>query len=103
MSLTPEETIATREELLANFKIADVSIEQIALDLNTSSSHVQRVLDLDPDLIEEPWILRNYLNSIIEKNGDKPLPYSRLKGSPLKHWFLDQRFIRENKLVKERD
>ncbi|GAY72202.1 DUF2316 family protein [Lentilactobacillus kosonis] len=101
MSLTPDEEVETRNELAANFRLANVSLNRIAKDLDTTPEHVQQVLDLDPDRIEEPWVLSRYLDDVIEQNGDKPLAYSKLKGSPAEYWFLDQGFIKQNKLVKE--
>ncbi len=90
MSLTQAEQIATRQELRANFDLAGVTLAQAAQDLQTTPAHVAAVLELNVATIEEPWILRNYLNQQMIAAGQTPLPYSRLNGSPRRHWFLNQ-------------
>lgn len=58
MSLTPQQEDATRNELKQNFELANVTLDQVAADLSATSEHVQNVMQLDADRIEEPWILK---------------------------------------------
>ncbi|MGD7018616.1 MULTISPECIES: DUF2316 family protein [Levilactobacillus] len=44
-------------------------------------------------------MLRNYLNAAIQAQKQHPIPYSRLNGSPLRHWFLNQGRIRRGSLA----
>lgn len=99
MSLTRQQEIATRDELKRNFELANIPLNQIASDLDSTPEHVQDVLELDADRIEEPWILKAYLDEKIITNGGQPLPYSALVGDPKRYWFLNNRFIRKGKLV----
>ncbi|WP_283678327.1 DUF2316 family protein [Lentilactobacillus sp. Marseille-Q4993] len=103
MTLTPEEQSNTRIELQRNFDLADITLADAARDLNTTPEHVDDVLKLHSRRIEEPWVLKNYLNRIIKDNGDTPYPYSKLAGSPMLHMFLDQKYIRRGKLDEEPD
>ncbi len=100
MSLTIKETQATKKELKANWELSKVTFERAAKDLHSSPEHVKEVLNLNPSRIEEPWVLRNYLNQLIIAKGNQPHAYSRLNGSPKVHWFLDNRFIEKGKLAK---
>ncbi|MCH4170198.1 MAG: DUF2316 family protein [Lactobacillus sp.] len=99
MSLTPEESQRTKAELNANYQLANLSLAQIAQDLQTTPAHVQEVLNLNVRRIEEPWILKHYLDTQIKAAGNQPLPYSRLVGSPAKYWFLNNRFIKKGLLA----
>ncbi len=70
MSLTIIERRNTKKELAANFNLAGVTLEQAAQDLATTPEHVEAVLQLQVDQIEEPWILRNYLNKQLAAQGE---------------------------------
>lgn len=98
MSLTISEEQATRKELQANFKLSGLTVDQVAADLQTTPDYVDAVLELRVSRIEDPWILRNYLNAAIQAQQQQPIPYSRLNGSPLRHWFLNQGRIRRGSL-----
>ncbi|EHO50478.1 DUF2316 family protein [Lentilactobacillus kisonensis] len=100
MSLTPQQEDATRNELKQNFELANVTLDQVAADLSATSEHVQNVMQLDADRIEEPWILKAYFDSQIIKAGGQPIPYSALVGNPEHYWFLNGRFIKKGKLVE---
>lgn len=90
MSLTKTEQSATRQELRTNFELSGLSLEQVAAALQTTPAHVSDVMDLNVRHIEEPWILRNYLDQVIQDQGTTPEPYSRLVGEPSDYWFLNQ-------------
>ena len=62
MSLTIIERRNTKKELAANFNLAGVTLEQAAQDLATTPEHVEAVLQLQVDQIEEPWILTSTSN-----------------------------------------
>ena len=98
MSLTAIERVHTKKELAANFKLANVSKKKAANDLGTTPQHLTAVLELHGDRIEEPWILRNYLNQKIHAQNLQPIPYSKLQGDPATYWFLDAAFIARGQL-----
>lgn len=99
MSLTPDERAATINELSQNFDLAGVSLSQAADELHTTTDHLRQVLNLQVTRIEEPWILRNYLVSIILDQGKEPYPFSKLNGDPSRYPFLDDQFIQRGKLA----
>ena len=98
MSLNPEEQAATKYELNENKKISGLSNELIAQDLNTTPDYVEDIFDLTVSRIEDPWIMRNYLNQKITENGDTPYPYSKLMGNPRHYFFLDNHYIENGKI-----
>ncbi|CAJ1228374.1 DUF2316 family protein [Lactiplantibacillus xiangfangensis] len=95
MSLKEIERTNTRQELRANYERSGLSLDQVATDLETTPTHVEDVMDLNVVHIEEPWILRNYLNDSLLDQGVTPVPYSRLKGEPSEYWFLNQQRIEQ--------
>lgn len=98
MSLTPAEQVATRQELQANFALSGLSFAQIAQDLATTPQRVQAALKLNVRHIEDPWILRNYLNEQLQQAGKTPVAYSKLTGDPAGYWFLDAQRIQRGRL-----
>ncbi|WP_429970832.1 DUF2316 family protein [Fructilactobacillus sp. Tb1] len=100
MSLNPTEQANTKRELRENFDLAKVTAEQAARDLDTTVTHFEDVLQLDSTRIEEPWIIKQYLNDKIVEQGKEPVPYSKLVGDPANYWFLDDGFIKQGKLIK---
>lgn len=98
MSLTEQETSETKAELQANFKLSGLTYEQAAVDLATTPEHIEAVLNLQVSRIEDPWILLRYLDRQLKAKGQTPVPYSRLNGSPMRHWFLNQGRIRRGLL-----
>lgn len=99
MSLTPQQEIDTKQQINANFKLAEVPIEQVAQDLDTTPEHVQDILDLNPTRLEEPWILKAYLDEKISEKGGTPVPYTALLDDPKHYWFLNNRFLKKGKLL----
>ncbi|WP_413627379.1 DUF2316 family protein [Fructilactobacillus vespulae] len=100
MSLNRKEQINTKEELKANFDLSELTMDEIAGDLGTTKQHLADVFALNSKRIEEPWILRDYLNDKIIKSGKKPIPYTKLVGSPANYFFLDLEFIQKGILLK---
>lgn len=100
MSLTPQQEIDTKQQINANFKMAGIPIQQVAEDLDTTPEHVQDILDLNPTRLEEPWILKAYLDEKIIADGGTPVPYTALLGDPKHYWFLNNRFLSKGKLLK---
>ncbi|RRK11206.1 DUF2316 family protein [Lactiplantibacillus garii] len=98
MSLTKTEQVSTQQELRANYELSGLTLDQVADDLQTTPTHVEDVMELNVLHIEEPWILRNYLNTQIQEQGERPLPYTRLTGAPSEYWFLNQQRIQKGVL-----
>lgn len=100
MSLTRQQETATRDKLKQNFELANIPLNQVASDLDSTPEHVQDVMNLDSDRIEEPWVLKAYLDEKIINNGKQPVPYSALVGDPKQYWFLNNRFIQRGELSR---
>lgn len=84
---------ATRKELQQNFSLANQSLAEVETALQTTPDYIQKVLNLEVQHIEDPWILRNYLNKQIAAQHLIAVPYSRLVGASTNYWFLNQRRI----------
>ncbi len=89
---------ATKRELQENFELSGLSVAQAAADLQTTPTYLQQVLDLNVRHIEDPWIVRNYLNQVLRQQHQTPIPYSRLIGSPADYWFLNEARVNRGQL-----
>ncbi|MCI1892252.1 DUF2316 family protein [Schleiferilactobacillus perolens] len=99
MSLTPTEIEATKQEYRQNMKLAGLSRQEISADLGVSEEKLERILNLHQRSLEDAWILRNYLLTKVEEAGEKPVPFTALKGDPADHWFLDADTIHHGKMT----
>lgn len=93
MSLNPQEMQATRNSFQQNMALLNQSYEEIAQALQTNAAYVQSVADLDAAHIEDPWILKNYLEQQLHAIGKTSVPFTALKGDYHQYWFLDSRRI----------
>ena len=98
MSLNPQERKATIRELQANFALTGLSLAEVATDLGTTEGTIQKVLNLETQHINNPWILRAYLIEKLEEQGIQPVPFSRLVGDPEDYWFLDANLIHNGQI-----
>ncbi|MCT0485284.1 DUF2316 family protein [Weissella paramesenteroides] len=89
MSLNFIERINTSKELRQNLKLSHLTIEHVAIDLNTSVQKINQILELDHVSPEDPWILKEYLSSKLRSQGIIGYPYSKLVGDFHDYWFLD--------------
>ncbi|MFC4760994.1 DUF2316 family protein [Fructobacillus durionis] len=100
MSLNPTERVNTIRELNENFQLLDWPVEKVAEALQTSPKHLEDVLQLKTAFIEEPWILKNFLEKQLLVEGKKPVAFSKLTGDPSQYWFLNQSRIEAGRLAK---
>ncbi|RRG09983.1 MAG: DUF2316 family protein [Lactobacillus sp.] len=98
MSLTVAEKRVTKKELQRNLILSGLSEEQVARDLKTSPKTIQNILQLKVTHIEDPWILKSYLEEQILDQQKNPLPFTALKGDYHQYWFLDSRRIERRRL-----
>lgn len=98
MSLTVAEKRVTKKELQRNLILSGLSEEQVARDLKTSPKTIQNILQLKVTHIEDPWILKSYLEEQILGQQKNPLPFTALKGDYHQYWFLDSRRIEQRRL-----
>ncbi|ERL63806.1 DUF2316 family protein [Schleiferilactobacillus shenzhenensis] len=99
MSLTPSQKAATINEFRENIKLAGLTRQEICADLGISETKLERVLNLHQKSLEDGWILKNYLLAKVEEAGQKPVPFTALKGDPEDHWFLDVEKIHNGKMT----
>ncbi|SQC68819.1 Uncharacterized protein conserved in bacteria [Listeria fleischmannii subsp. fleischmannii] len=76
MSLTNEQITATIQELNANLVKSGLTKEQIAQDLKTNIEKINRILSLSQHSLEDPWILKEYLD---EKSKNKAMSPSHFQ------------------------
>ena len=98
MSLTPQEMQRTKEEFKENVERTGLSLEQIAADLHTTPQTIKNILTLDVSHIEDPWILKNYLEETLKIKGKAAVPFTALTGDHHRYWFLNSRRIDKKKL-----
>lgn len=98
MSLTAQQTLDTKKEFQENFKRTGLTLEQIAEDLHTSPASIADTLVLNVSRIEDPWVLKNYLEDVLDKKGIASIPFSALVGDYHRYWFLNSRRIEKRKI-----
>ncbi|MBL1225735.1 DUF2316 family protein [Enterococcus sp. BWR-S5] len=98
MSLSREQREQTIKEFEKNTAMTELTREQIALDLGTTTEKLERIMQLASGSLEEPWIVRNYLIEKISDLGKEPVPFSALKGDHHMYWFLDAEKIDQKKI-----
>ncbi|MEG0373334.1 MAG: DUF2316 family protein [Enterococcus sp.] len=98
MSLNQQQMINTKNEFHKNFERSGLSLEQIAADLNTTADVIADTLALNVSRIEDPWVLKNYLEAVLEQLGITSVPFTALVGDYHRHWFLNSRRIDKKKI-----
>lgn len=98
MSLTPQQMQNTKREFRENFEHTGLTIEQIADDLNTAPEVIEDTLTLNVSRIEDPWVLKNYLEDHLKAHGKTIVPFTALVGDYHRHWFLNSRRIDKKKI-----
>ncbi|WP_407893192.1 DUF2316 family protein [Lacticaseibacillus sp. N501-2] len=93
MSLTIAQQVATKKEFKQNLAISGLDLATIAQALGTTQATIEANLRLEPDRLEDPWILRNYLLKQIQAQGQEPVTFTALKGDYHQYWFLDGGYI----------
>jgi hypothetical protein len=98
MSLNNYQVAATKQEFQKNLELSNLSISEIANDLHTTVTTIENTLALNVYRIEDPWIVKNYLEEKIIAQGKKPIPFTALTGDYHHHWFLNAKRIDQRKL-----
>ena len=101
MSLTKEQLKATEKELRENLEKSGLSIEQVAADLETTPSYIERLLRVKPRRYEDTWIMKNYLMEKVVEQGKTPTPFTALAVDHKLVWFLDAGYI-DGKKIRRR-
>lgn len=93
MSLTVEQVIKTKKEFRENIEILGYDISKIARDLKTTEIYLEKIINLNVRRIEDPWILKNYLEKEAKDQAVNLLPFTALVGDYHKYWFLNPDII----------
>ncbi|EAC5012502.1 DUF2316 family protein [Listeria monocytogenes] len=89
MTLSKEQIKATKSEFAENLALANLTIAEVAKELNTSEVKIERILNLKQRSLNDGWILRNYLLRKVAEVGKTPVPFTALSGDYHRYWFLD--------------
>ncbi|EAW7104104.1 TPA: DUF2316 family protein [Listeria monocytogenes] len=89
MTLSKEQIKATKSEFAENLALADLTIVEVAKELNTSQVKIERIFNLKQRSLNDGWILRNYLLRKVTEVGKTPVPFTALIGDYHEYWFLD--------------
>ncbi len=89
--LSKQETLATKEELVENFKRLGTAPAQVAHDLEISLSELERVLTMSHPNPAHVWMLRDYLEDKLIEAGKKVYPFSKLADHSVNRWFTYDR------------
>ena len=100
MSLNFSERVNTSHELRQNLTLSHLTIEHVAIDLNTSVQKINQILELDHVSPEDPWILKEYLSNELQSQGIIGYSYSKLVDDFRDYWFLDTKKIANQQLSK---
>ncbi|AEV94492.1 DUF2316 family protein [Pediococcus claussenii] len=98
MSLNPLQRRNTRKELNEALLRSNLKGEKVAADLNITTDKFNRIMSLEQQALEDPWIVKEYLNEQIKKNGAEPVSFSALKGDYHQYWFLNSNVIDSKKI-----
>ena len=93
MSLNEKQIENTKFELKSNYDKTGLTIKKIASDLKTTPNYIAQLFDLNPARLEDTWILRNYLISVLNEKSIEITPFTALVGRSEDYWFLDSNYI----------
>lgn len=93
MSLNQREKIDTINELQQSFRLSGLTVQQIATQLQTKADYVCALLKLDAKRIEDPWILKNFLQDYNQNHSIGTVKFTALKGDYHDYGFLNSAII----------
>lgn len=93
MSLTKNEQVNTINELHQSFDNSGLTLEDVADSLNTDPQYIADLLNLKAHRIEDPWILKNFLEQYNQAHQLGKVEFTALKGDYHDYWFLNAQTI----------
>ncbi|HGD5121779.1 TPA: DUF2316 family protein [Streptococcus agalactiae] len=85
--LTIQEIKDTTFELQENFRRLNYPIKQVTKDLQLNISEVESLLSIDITYPGDVWMLRDYLEDMLKKEGKEVYPFSRLASHSANRWY----------------
>jgi len=89
MSLNQMQRVNTINELQQDFENSGLTVTKVAEDLKTDEQYISELLQLNTKRIEDPWILKNFLEQYNSTHQKKTVKFTALKGDYHQYWFLD--------------
>lgn len=85
--LTAREMKVTALELQENFKRLGYPVKQIEADTELSSKEINDVLEMSSPNPSHVWMIREYLEDMLIKEGKDIYPFSKLADKRVNLWF----------------
>lgn len=85
--LTNNEMQKTSNELKKNFEILDYPVEKILADTKLSATEFDRVLNMNNPNPSHVWMIRDYLEDMLEKEKKEMFPFSKIANHKANRWF----------------
>ncbi|MGT2907304.1 DUF2316 family protein [Streptococcus dentiloxodontae] len=85
--LTAKECANTAQELQENFKRLGYPMEQVAKDVRLNAAQVEAILLMANPQPGHVWMLRDYLEDMLKKDGKNLYPFTRLADHSANRWF----------------
>ena len=93
MSLSMKQKQDTIQEFQENLDLLQYPLTRIANELNTSVTYLNKVILLQADCLEDPWILKNYICRELHHQGLEETSFRALAGNYHNYWFLNKQKI----------
>lgn len=99
MSLTTTQRTATIKEFKDNMHRLGLTTQQLAQTFNVNPHTIERIINLQSNRLEYPWIIRAYLINQAHQQGIELTPFTALRGDPHDYWFLDNTILDNNTIT----
>ncbi|CRH89976.1 Uncharacterized protein conserved in bacteria [Chlamydia trachomatis] len=85
--LTRQEVIHTAQELQENYRRLAYPEERVLADTKLSSRQLQHVLQVNGADFGHVWMVRDYLEEMLQKERKEVYPFSLLADHSANRWF----------------
>lgn len=85
--LTRQETINTAHEVQENYRRLGYDQARVLADTELSAKKLKAVLLVKGDNPGDVWMVRDYLEEMLIKEGKEGYPFSRLADHSANRWF----------------
>lgn len=93
ISLNSIERENTINELHQSFDNSGLNLATVAQDLQTDANYIEDILNLKVRRIEDPWILKSYLERYNQKHQKNKVIFTALSGDYHDYGFLNSHLI----------
>ncbi|PJM72927.1 hypothetical protein CS006_06615 [Bifidobacterium primatium] len=89
MSLSMTQRRNTIREFKENLGLLGLTPADLAKYFDVDERYIVDIIELRSGVLEDPWIIRNYLLRKAEERGVELKPFTALVGDHHDYWFLD--------------